>query len=183
MSRRLFIGVFEDEDHVLAATREARMRGYQIADVYTPYAVHGLDDAMGLRRTRLPWISLGFGLLGALLKVWFEFWTTAIDWPINVGGKPWNSLVAFVPITFEVMVLLAGLSTVFAFLWGRALYPGKRAKMPFEGVTNNRFVLVLVESDAAFDFNTVKSMCEKHHAVHVEERVETPVFEVRKEAA
>lgn len=183
MSRRLFIGVFEDEEHVLAATREARMRGYKIADVYTPYAVHGMDEAMGLRPTRLPWVSFSFGLAGALLKVWFEIWTTSINWPINVGGKPWNSLPAFVPITFEVMVLLAGLSTVFAFFWTRRLFPGKVPKMPMPEVTNHQFALVLVESDAAFDFRNVKTMCEKHGAVHVEERVETPEFEVRKEAA
>jgi hypothetical protein len=183
MSRRLFVGVFEDEEHILAVTREARRLGYEIADVYTPYAVHGLDEAMGLRRTRLPWISFSFGLLGAALKVWFEVWTTAIDWPLNVGGKPWNSLPAFVPITFEVMVLLAGLSTLFAFFVLRRLYPGKKPKMPYPGVTDNRFVLVLVETDAAFDFYTVKALCERHHAVHVEERIETPEFEVRKEAA
>jgi len=179
----LSIGVFGDERDILAATREARRAGYEIADVYTPYAVHGLDEAMGLRRTRLPWVSLGFGLAGAGLKVWFEVWTTAVDWPLNVGGKPWNSLPAFVPITFEVMVLLAGLSTVFAFLWLRRLYPGKVAKMPYPGVTDNRFVLVLVEGDAAFDFGAVRALCERHGAVHVEERVETAEFEVREEAA
>ena len=183
MSRRLFIGVFEDEEDILAATREVREKGYEIADVYTPYAVHGLDEAMGLRRTRLPWVSFGFGLLGAGLKVWFEVWTTGIDWPINVGGKPWNSLPAFVPITFEVMVLLAGLSTLFAFFGLRRLFPGKAPKIPYPGVTDNRFVLVLVERDASFDFRTVKALCDKHHAVHAEERVETPEFEMRKEAA
>jgi len=183
MSRRLFIGVFEDEQDVLAATREARERGYEIADVFTPYAVHGLDEAMGLRRTRLPWVSFSFGLLGAGLKVWFEVWTTSIDWPINVGGKPWNSLPAFVPITFEVMVLLAGLSTLFVFFGSRRLFPGKRPKMPYVGVTDNRFVLVLVENDAAFDFEKVRAMCFKHHAVHAEEQVETREFEVRREAA
>jgi hypothetical protein len=183
MSRRLFIGVFEDEEDILAATSEARASGYQIADVYTPFAVHGMDEAMGLRRTLLPWVSFSFGLLGAGLKVWFEVWTTSIDWPINVGGKPWNSLPAFVPITFEVMVLLAGLSTVFAFFGSRRLFPGKKPKMPCAGITDNRFVLVLVESDAAFDFRVVKDLCDKHHAVLVEEQIETPQFEVRKEAA
>jgi mono/diheme cytochrome c family protein len=174
MSRRLFVAIFKDEEDVLGAARELRERGYVIADVYTPYAVHGMDEAMGLRRTRLPWVCFAFGLLGAALKVWFEIWTTSIDWPINVGGKPWNSLPAFVPITFEVMVLLAGLSTVFAFLWSSRLYPGKAIRLVDPAVTNSNFVIVLVETDAAFDFHAVKILCEGHRALQVEERVEEP---------
>lgn len=172
MNRRFFVGIFESEDDILGATSEARRDGYEIADVYTPYAVHGLDEAMGLAPTRLPWVCFAFGLLGAALKVWFEFWTTAIDWPINVGGKPWNSLPAFVPITFEVMVLVAGLSTVAAFLWTCRLRPGKPARLVDPDVTNHRFVLVLVENSAGFDVAEAGRLCETHHAVHTEERVE-----------
>lgn len=185
MSRRLFLGFFGSEGDVLGATREAREQGYEIADVYTPYAVHGLDAAMGLQPTRLPWVCFAFGLAGGLLKVWFEFWTTSVSWPLNVGGKPFNSLPAFVPITFEVMVLLAGLSTVVAFFWTCRLFPGKRPILVDRAVTNDRFVLVLVEDSAGFDVPAVRRLCEKHHAVHTEERVEKPGEELRvwKEAA
>lgn len=185
MNRRLFLGVFESEDDVLGATREAREQGYEIADVFTPYAVHGLDAAMGLRPTRLPWVCFAFGLAGALLKVWFEFWTTSVSWPVNVGGKPFNSLPAFVPITFEVMVLLAGLSTVFAFFWTCRLFPGKQPTLVDRAVTNNRFVLVLVEDSAGFDVLAAQELCEKHRVVHTEERVERPGEKLRvwKEAA
>jgi len=109
---------------------------------------------------------------GAAVKVWFEFWTTASDWAINVGGKPWNSLPAFVPVTFEVMVLFAGVSTVIAFFIVARLVPGKKAVMPYPGVTDHRFVLVLEETDAAFDVGKVRAMLESFNAVHVEERVE-----------
>ncbi len=171
MSRRFLIGIFEREQDVLAATRTARERGLKVADVYTPYAVHGLDEAMGLQPSRLPWVCFALGLFGAAFKVWFEFWTTAVDWPINVGGKPWNSLPAFVPITFEVMVLFAGVSTVIAFFLVSRLRPGKKPRLAAPGVTNDRFALVLEQNDAAFDPERIGRMLEGFNAVEVREEV------------
>jgi len=123
MSRRLFLAVFDREEDVLGATQSSRERGFKIADIYAPYAVHGMDKAMALAPSRLPWVCFALGVIGATFKVWFEYWTTWIDWPINVGGKPWESLPAFVPVTFEVM-LLAGVSTVIAFFIVAKLRPG-----------------------------------------------------------
>ncbi len=173
MSRRMLLGFFERETDILGATRAVRQAGFQIADVYTPYAVHGMDKAMGLSPSRLPWVSFLLGLAGAGLKVWFEFWTTAQDWPVNVGGKPWNSLPAFVPVTFEVMVLFAGLSTVFAFLFVSRLWPGRKVRLADPAVTDHRFVLVIEESDAAFDAEKVCELLTSFHATRVEERVES----------
>lgn len=171
-NRRYLLGVFTTEEDILGVTREARERGHTIVDVYAPYAVHGLEKAMGLRPTRLPVITLLLGLLGATLKIWFEFWTSAIDWPINVGGKPWNSWPAFFPVTFEVMVLFAGLGTVAALMIGRRLLPGRKAHCPVPGVTDDRFALVLEERDAGFDRAATEAMFEAHHAVEILERVE-----------
>ncbi|HOK48098.1 MAG TPA: DUF3341 domain-containing protein, partial [Bryobacteraceae bacterium] len=119
---------------------------------------------------KLPWVCFLLGLFGAAFKVWFEYWTTASDWPINVGGKPWNSLPAFVPITFEVMVLFAGLSTVVAFFGMNRLWPGRKADLLDPRVTNDRFALVLEEDDAAFDVDEVKTFLWSHNALRVEER-------------
>lgn len=171
MSRRLFIGVFDNEEDMLHAVCAARQRGHAIVDVHTPYPVHGLDDAMGLSPSRLPWMVFGFGLLAAALKVWFEYWTTAIDWPVNVGGKPFNSLPAFVPVTFEVMVLFAGMSAVFGFFAVCRLFPGKRAVLPVAGVTDDRFAVILEQADSTFDVNAMERLFRSFHAVHVEEQV------------
>lgn len=172
MSRRIFVGVFEDEDRVMDAVRASREQGLKIIDVHAPYPVHGLDKAMGLQPSKLPWVCFALGLFGAAFKVWFEFWTTAQAWPINVGGKPWNSLPAFVPVTFEVMVLFAGVSTVIAFLLHDGLLPGRRARLPVGGVTDNRFAILLEETDATFDSAAVRRLFERHGAVHTEERAE-----------
>ena len=172
MSGRVMVGIFQDESDILSVTREGRKQGYTIRDIYAPYAVHGLDKAMGLQPSRLPWVCFLLGLIGAAAKVAFEYWTTASDWPVNVGGKPWNSLPAFVPITFEVMVLFAGVSTVFAFFLVSRLYPGRRAASVIPGVTNDRFALVLQETDAAFEPALVRRLLERHGAVEVIERAE-----------
>ncbi len=172
MSGRVMVGIFEKEDDILSVTREVRKRGHTILDIYSPYAVHGLDKAMGLPPSRLPWICFLLGLIGAAAKVWFEYWTTAWDWPINVGGKPWDSLPAFVPITFEVMVLFAGVSTVIAFFIVSRLYPGRQVTTVIPGVTNDRFALVLEETDAAFEPAEVRRLLERYGAVEVIERAE-----------
>ena len=173
MSRRQLLGFFGREEDILAATRAVRQAGFVVADVYSPYAVHGLDKAMGLKPSRLPWVCFVLGLLGASLKVWFEVWTSAYAWPINVGGKPMNSLPAFVPVTFEVMVLFAGMSTVFAFFLVARLYPGRKANPPSPAVSDHRFVIVIDQTDAAFDPEVVQRLLREFHVLEVEERVES----------
>jgi hypothetical protein len=170
MNRRVLIGIFDTEDAILDVTDAARRRGLKIVDVFAPYAVHGLDKAMGLQRSKLPWVCFLLGLTGAAAKVWFEYWTTASDWPINVGGKPWNSLPAFVPITFEVMVLFAGISTVLAFFGMSRLWPGRKTVVLDDRVTNDRFALVLEEDNATFDVGEVEQFLRDHQALRVEER-------------
>jgi ActD protein len=172
MSRRIVLGVFDSESGLLGATRESRADGLEIVDTFTPYAVHGLDAAMGLKPSRLPWVCFAAAVTGAALKLWFEFWATMTDWPLNVGGKPWNSLPAFVPVTFEVMVLSAGLATVFTFLVIARLRPAKRPALVHPAVTDNRFVLVLEEHDARFDFSQIRSLLARHGALEIEERLE-----------
>jgi len=172
VNRRLFAAYFDREEDILAATRAVRDRGYEIMDVFTPYALHGLDRAMGLKPSRLPLVCLFFALLGATAKLWFQIWTSASDWPLDVGGKPLVSIPAFVPVTFEITVLFAGLGTVAAFFLVSRLFPGRKRKMKFEGATNDRFVLVLVENDAAFDPKAAERLCSSYHCVKVEERIE-----------
>ncbi len=173
MTGRVMVGIFTNEGDLLDVTNTVRTRGYKIVDVYAPYAVHGLDRAMGLPAPwKIPWVCFLLGATGAIAKTWFEFWVSAVNWPINVGGKPWNSLPAFVPITFEIMVLFAGLSSVFAFFVVSRLYPGKHAVISDAGTTDDRFALVLEESDATFDPGEVRALLESYGAVEVTERAE-----------
>jgi hypothetical protein len=172
MSRRVMWASFATEEDVLGATRAVRTAGLAVLDVHSPYPVHGLGEAMGLRPSRLPWLCFGAALVGAALKLWFEYWTATVDWPLNVGGKPWNSLPAFIPVTFEVMVLAAGLSTVLVFLVLSGLRPGRRAALPAPRITDDRFVLVLEERDATFDAIRVRRVLAPHHPLTLGERLE-----------
>src|SRR5438067_12715739 len=129
---------------------EARKHNYSIYDVYSPYPVHGLDEAMALRRTRLPWVTLLVGFCALTAALTFQFYTSVLDWPLNVGGKPDNSTLAWVPICFEFTVLLSGLATVAALFLRARLYPGKRESLFADGVTNDTFALVLRKREAPF---------------------------------
>jgi hypothetical protein len=102
---------------------------------------------MGLPRSRLPRVAFGAGVAGVVFALGFQFYMAAFDWPLDVGGKPLNSALAFVPITFEITVLLAGLAVTAAFFWRCRLFPGARPIAFDEPVTLDGFVLVL-RSDA-----------------------------------
>ena len=172
MSRRLLIASFESEQSILEATRSSREKGHTIVDVYTPFAVHGMDEAMGVKPSKLPWICFALGLSGAAAKFWFQMWTSATSWPVIVGGKPLRSAPAFVPVTFEIMVLFAGVGTVLAFLLISKLRPAKIAQPLYDRASNDRFVLVLEEHDAAFDVDEVRARFETLGMVSMEERIE-----------
>jgi hypothetical protein len=115
---------------------------YEHFDAYTPFPVHGLEAAQGLKRSLLPFVTFGAGLAGFCLAFLFQYWTSAVDWPLIVGGKPFNSWPAFVPIMFELTVLLAGLSTVAAMFLFNGL-PNTKRRIFDPSLTRDRFALVI----------------------------------------
>jgi molybdopterin-containing oxidoreductase family membrane subunit len=143
LGRKAVVAAFASEHALLEAVAHVQKQGWPITDVHTPCPVHGLDQALGVRRSRLPMACFLCGLIGVSLALVFQFWSTAWNWPLNVGGQPWNSLPAFVPVMFECLVLFGGLGMVLAWLLRSGLYPGKLPSLPLQGETDNRFVLVL----------------------------------------
>lgn len=142
------VATFADEGSLLAAVHAARAAGVAIDDAYTPYAVHGLDEAMGLRRSRLTWVCFAAGLTGAACALGFQLWTSTASWPLNVGGKPFASVPAFIPVTFELTVLSAALTSAATFLLRSRLFPGRQS-VPLPGVTDDRFALVVADGETA----------------------------------
>jgi hypothetical protein len=140
------VGYFDDEHRLLDGARAARAAGLEIRDAFVPYAVHGLDEAMGLRRSRLPWVCFVAGISGGTLALSFELWTSVSSWALNVGGKPFASVPAFIPVAFELTILSAALTSVAAFFFRSRLFPGKSAA-PLPRVTDDRFALVLERDD------------------------------------
>jgi hypothetical protein len=171
MSQKIILASFAQPEHLLDAVRTCRKHSWDIVDLHTPYAVHGLEEVLDWPRSRLAVACFLGGAGGAGLALWFQFWTTATDWPLNVGGRPWNSLPAFVPVVFECMVLLAGFALFFAWLIRSRLYPGRTAPPSLARATDDRFVVMLRDpgQTAAVEIERVLHEC---HAVGFEQQSE-----------
>jgi hypothetical protein len=118
----------------------------------------------------LPWVTFIVGMCALTGALILQFYTSVLDWPLNVGGKPNNSTLAFLPITFELTVLLGGLSIVAALFIRARLYPGKKERLIVEGVTNNKFALVFRKKDASFDARRARQLLEQSGADRVQEK-------------
>lgn len=109
------LGAYNDEDVLLHAVDKVRKAGVKIEEVYSPFPVHGLDEALGYSRSRLPIVAFMFGLLGTTLALTMQYYMLGIDWPMIIGGKPFAPLPTFIPVTFELTVLLSAFGMVGTF--------------------------------------------------------------------
>jgi hypothetical protein len=116
VNKNFLVGVFEDEDVLLNAVKKIRTGGVKIHEVYSPFPVHGLDEALGYKRSRLPIAAFIFGLTGTSLALLMQFWMLGYDWPMIIGGKDHASLPPFIPVIFEFTVLLSALGMVATFM-------------------------------------------------------------------
>jgi hypothetical protein len=167
---KFLVATYSDSEALLRGVRLAREKNFRIYDVFAPYPIHNLDHEMGVRHSRLPWVTFVVGCLALALAVVFQFYTTVLDWPLNVGGKPDNSTLAFVPICFELTVLLSGLATVAALFLRAQLYPGKKELLFAEGVTNDKFALVIRQRDAGFDVHRAMRLLQESGAERITEK-------------
>ena len=151
MANKFLIGVLQSEESLLAMCRAARARNFGVHDAYTPFAVHGLDEAMGLKPTRLGQVCFVLGLTGLSLALGFQLWVSVWDWPLNIGGKSYAALPALIPVAFEVTILFAALGTVLTIFVRASLWPGKSVSLVSKGITDDRFVLMLKCSDEELD--------------------------------
>lgn len=165
-AKRFTAAFFEREQDLIAGAAEARRAGFEVYDVYTPYPVHGMDRAVGLAPSRLTWIAFLAGAIGLVFGLTLQVWTSAYDWPLNVGGKPFNSFPLFIPVTFELTVLFSGLIAIGVLFARNRMWLFSKRRV-FEGVTNDRFVLVLKQSDASFDIDKAASLFSRHNAINV----------------
>src|SRR5947208_1050305 len=100
-----YAAIFNGEQKTVRAATKIREMGFKKFDAISPYPVHGMEEAVGIPRSVIPYVTFVGGILGCCVAVLLTIWTSAYDWPINVGGKPNNSLPAFIPIFFELTVL------------------------------------------------------------------------------
>jgi hypothetical protein len=124
-NKNFVVGIFEDEDVLLHAVENTREKGLKIHEVYSPFPVHGLDEALGYKRSRLPIAAFLFGMTGTSLALLMQFWMLGYDWPMIIGGKNHASLPPFIPVTFEMTVLLAAFGMVGTFFIASDMKPYK----------------------------------------------------------
>lgn len=145
---------FEDTDSLLAATRQVRDQGYRCMEAYTPFPVAGLSELVGVHGRRLPLIVLSGGIIGGLGGLFMQWYPAVIDYPWNVGGRPFASWPNFIPIAFETTILVAAVSAVLGMLWLNGLpepYHPVFNVPQFEMASRNRFFLVIEADDPHFD--------------------------------
>lgn len=168
MKKDFILAIYDCDDKLLKSAEKARDKNIEMYDVYTPFPVHGLDDAMGIKRSFLPYVTFAAGAMGLFTAVALQVWTSAIDWPTIIGGKPFISWPAFVPITFELTVLFAAHTTVLAFLVYNKLFPGKTAVIMHEEQTCNKFVIA-VEKEKV-NVEDAKNLFKEFGAIEVKEQ-------------
>jgi len=148
---------------LVEATTKARLHGFRQMDAYSPIPIEELSEAMGLQRTRLPLIVLIGGICGGLAGYGLEYWSSVIEYPMNIGGRPFHSWPQFIPVTFETTVLGAALSA-FVGMWALNGLPQPYHPVfnvpAFELATRNRFFLCIEATDPRFDGSQTKRFLE-----------------------
>lgn len=144
------VGFFKDEFKLLTAAEKTHKAGYRQFDTLTPFPIHGMDEAMGLKRSPIPWVTFVFGAIGCATAVLLQWYVAAYDWPLNVGGKPFFSLPAFIPVVFELTVLFGGLATFGAVLFFCKL-PRVNPPIIDPDITSHKFALFIPEDDVGFE--------------------------------
>ena len=154
---------FDSARDLVAAARRTREEGYHKIDAYSPFPVEGLAEEIGFRKNSVPLVVLIGGLLGCMSGYALQYWISAVSYPINVGGRPYNSWPAFVVVTFEMTILFAGLAAVLGMLALNGL------PMPYHPVfnvprfafaTRDRFFLIIFSSDGKYDAVATRAFLE-----------------------
>src|SRR6478609_3575077 len=150
--KKFVVACFDDEKTLFPAVKNVRKTGYKIHDVYTPMPIHGLDAAMGLRDTSLHTAGFIYGITGTTTAFSFITWALTYDWPMNIGGKPFFSLPAWIPIMFELTVLFSAVGMVLTFCYVSQLAPFVRKHHFHLRATDDKFVMVLECSPKTDEF-------------------------------
>jgi hypothetical protein len=169
MNRTNIIGVYEDQDVLLKAMDELQENEVKIADVFTPFPMHGIFEKLKLT-TRLPYATFIYGVIGTTMIFAFLYWTSVVSYPLKFGGKPLNTL-SFIIIMFVATIFVGTLLTFLTYFLREKMYPGKQVKIPVPRTTNDQFA-ICIDKPEDMDEKEVKrinELLEKTGAVEVKE--------------
>ncbi|WP_188460702.1 quinol:electron acceptor oxidoreductase subunit ActD [Marivirga lumbricoides] len=141
--KKFIVGIFDDESILLSAVKKIRGNDVKIDECYTPYPVHGLDEELGYKRSRISIAAFIFGLIGTSLAFLMMIYMMGIDWPMIIGGKDHIAIPSFIPVAFEVTVLLAALGMVATFFIISNLKPYGKPKTYDIRSTDDKHVMAI----------------------------------------
>ncbi|MBN8835452.1 MAG: quinol:cytochrome C oxidoreductase [Niastella sp. SCN 39-18] len=141
--KKFVVGSFSDEKVLFPAVKNVRKAGYKIHDVYTPFPIHGLDHALGIRETSIHTAGFIYGTLGTATALGFISWIFTKSWPLNIGGKPHFALPAWIPITFELTVLFSAIGMTLTFCYLCTLAPFVKKHHFSLRATDDKFVMAI----------------------------------------
>lgn len=168
--KRYVVACFDDEEILFPAVKKVRNAGYKIQDVYTPFPVHGLDHALGMRETSLHTAGFIYGILGTTTAVTGMGWVFTKDWPMNIGGKPNFALPAFIPIIFELTVLFAAVGMFITFCYLCQLAPFIKKHHFHPRATDDLFVMA-IECTEKTNVEDLKGFMQNAGAIEVNYQV------------
>ncbi|MCU0353187.1 MAG: DUF3341 domain-containing protein [Cytophagales bacterium] len=168
------VGIFDDEDVLMSGVKKIRNSGVKIHEVYTPFPIHGLDEALGYKRSFMSRAAFLFGLTGFTCLVALMVWTMGSDWPMNVGGKNYVSVPVLVPVAFEGTVLFASLGMVATFLTVCNLYPGKKPFLFDNRTTDDKFAMAIDVSKNKLSADEITSIVKNYGAIEVSTKLVQP---------
>lgn len=168
--KNMMLGVYNDPDVIYNATKKLIKSGYQVRDVYSPFAIHGIDRVMGIKRSRLSIVAFCFALFGITSAITLMSYTGYFDWQVNVGGKPALHLPTFIPITFELGVLCTAFGLVGCFFIVNKLAWGKNADIIDIKVTDDLFVVAIDLIDHKTDEEELSSLLKNTGAIEIRKR-------------
>jgi len=167
----LLLAEYETPDGCANAAAKLRDAGYTKFDAHTPYPVHGMDAAMGMRDTPIGWIVLAMGMTGCLAGFLMMFWMNGIDYPLVIGGKPPDAIPSMVPVMFEMTILLSAFGAVFG-LFGLCQLPRHHHPIfnsdRFARATDDHFFISVDASDPKFDLKKTRLLLEGTTPAHLE---------------
>lgn len=169
MTKKYLIGVFDDEHTLVEAFEKVLEKGVKVEEVYTPYPIHEVLIGMK-KKTRITHAAFFYGLFGAIGLLSFMYYAAVIDWPLNFGGKPFNTFPSFIVVSIVATILSITLLTLFTFSARAKIFPGKKAEIIDIRATDDKFIIVLDKDELGNDESSVTEIFKSNGATEVYEK-------------
>jgi len=171
MNNKVLIAVFDDSTKLIECTKSLVENGYEISDVYSPFAIHGINKLLGIKRSRLTVVAFVFAMLGIVISLCLMIYAGVFDWQMNIGGKPVMALPSFIPITFELSILSIPFGMLGAFFIVNRMFWGKNADIIDLRISDDRFAIAVKTASHQINYSELENLLIHHGAIETKEKI------------